>query len=142
VARSISSHRNNALLADLPVIQQAYVLSHVESIDFLRQLSKAVPLDELKRDKDDAAFQHDLEEFRKVNSLSLAERREWVDSLSADEKATLAEQSRTFENRRPSQTDKNRLHELVETTSQDPHLEETLIAYGQWLKRQTAAQLE
>jgi hypothetical protein len=142
IARSISAHRNNALLADLPVIQQAHVLSHVEGIGFLRQLAKAVPLDELKRDKDDAAFQRDLEDFRKVNSLSLSERRDWVESLSSDEKATLAERARTFETRHQLPAEKNRLNELVREASQDSELEETLIAYGEWLGRQSAAQLE
>ncbi len=142
MARAIATHRSNMLLADLPLIQQANVLSHVENIAFLRQLAKDVPLAELKKDKDDVAFQHDLESFRKANALPLAGRREWVNSLSADEKAALAERSRLFESRAQTPADRDRWRELVHEASRDPQLEETLVAYGQWLGRQSGAQLE
>jgi hypothetical protein len=139
-------HRNNGLLVDLPVIQQANVLSRVESIDFLRQLAKSGSLGELKEDprkeKDDAAYQRELEDFRKLNADSLAERREWVDALPADRKASLADRARAFEDPQKSHEERDRLRELAKDVSRDPSLEEALIAYGQWLGRQTSKTLE
>lgn len=146
LVRAIEAHRNNGLLVDLPVIQQANVLSHVENIDFLRQLAKSGSLDELKEDprkeKDDAAYQRELEDFRKLNAESLAERRDWVDALPADRKATLADRARAFEDPQKSHQERDRLRELAKDVSHDPSLEEALIAYGQWLGRQNSRTLE
>ena len=63
LVRGLAAHRNNGLLADLPVIQQANVFSHVANVSFLHQLAKSVSLDELKDDprkeKDDSAYQRE-----------------------------------------------------------------------------------
>jgi hypothetical protein len=136
MVRALAVHRNNMLLADLPAIQEAAVLSHVESIEFLRQLAKEVPLSDLKREKDDVAFQRELENFRQANSASLAERRQWIESLSQEEKAVIADRARAFEDRRQSpanRIDKDRLRQLVIEIQREPALEETLIAFGHWL---------
>ena len=41
MVRALAVHRNNALLADLPVIGQLNALEHVTDVEFLRQLSAA-----------------------------------------------------------------------------------------------------
>src|SRR6478609_2746047 len=125
MVRALAVHRNNMLLADLPAIQEAAVLSHVESIEFLRQLAKEVPLSDLKREKDDVAFQRELENFRQANSASLAERRQWIESLSQEEKAVIADRARAFEDRRQSpanRIDKDRLRQLVIEIQSEPAL--------------------
>ena len=136
MVRALAIHRNNLLLADLPVIQEAAALSHVESIEFLRELAKEVPLAEMKREKDEVAFQRDLENFKHANSPSLDERRQWVASLTQEEKAVIADRARAFEDRHQSPTDKvdkDRLRELASEIRQEPALAETLFAYGHWL---------
>ncbi|HEX4413358.1 MAG TPA: zf-HC2 domain-containing protein, partial [Lacipirellulaceae bacterium] len=143
--QALAAHRNNGLLVDLPVIQEANVLSRVENVSFLRQLAKSVSLDELKQDprkeKDDAAYQRELEDFRQLNAESLSQRRDWVEALPADRKAQLAERTRSFEDPKKSREERDRLRALAKAVSRDPSLEEALIAYGQWLGRQSAGKL-
>ena len=92
MVRELAVHRVNEQLHDLPVIQQANVLSQVNDVEFLRKLAQAVPADELVHDA--AAFQRDLEDFTQANSPSLVKRRAWVESLSAEQKASMADQAR------------------------------------------------
>jgi hypothetical protein len=140
MVRALAAHRNNALLADLPVIQQASVLAQVESVDFLRQLAKAVPRDEFV--KEDAAFQRDLKDFTAANSESFEERRNWIDSLSPEQKANLAERARAFEEVRQAPEEKDRQRKLANDIRREPELQQTLIAFGQWLSHHTPGQQE
>ncbi len=133
MVRALAVHRNNALLADLPVVQQASVLAQVESVEFLRQLAKAVPADEFV--KEDAAYQRDLADFTEANAESFEDRRKWIDSLSPEQKANLADRARGFEDLHQSPEEKDRLRKLANDISRAPELQQTLIAFGQWLRR-------
>lgn len=141
--RALAVHRNNAVLADLPVIGQANVLTQVADADFLRQLSSAVSVNELV--KDEPAFKRDLAAFASANAESLGERREWVNSLSAEQKANLAERARAFEELRHTPEEKKRLRTLtndIRGADDAEALQSTLVAYGQWLSRHTPGQQE
>jgi hypothetical protein len=131
--RALAVHRNNLQLADLPVYQQADVLAQVDSIDFLRQLFQSVKIDELARDS--AAFNSAFADFQQASSPTLAERRRWVDSLSAERKSNLADNARTFEELPTPQEEKDRRRQLALDLQNEPDLQKTLIAYGQWLNR-------
>jgi hypothetical protein len=133
MVRALAVHRNNAVLTDLPLIQQSHVLSLVGDVEFLRQLASDVPQDEFVADP--AAFNRNLADFSKANSESLAERRDWVNSLSPDQKANLADRARAFEAERQSRSEKDRLRELAEEVRGKPELEKALVAYGQWVAR-------
>jgi hypothetical protein len=140
IVRALAVHRHNAQLADLPLIQQANVLSQVDSIDFLRQLAQAVPANELV--KEDTAFERDLADFAKANSESFQERRAWVDSLSPEQKADLADRARAFEEQRQTPEEENRQRKLANDIRREPELQKTLIGFGEWLARHNPGQRE
>lgn len=132
MVRALAVHRNNLQLADLPVFQQADVLAQVDSIDFLRQLHQTVKINELARDS--AAFNSALTDFQQASSPLLAARRQWVDSLSAERKSNLVDNARTFEDL-PTPKEKERRRQLAHDLENETDLQQTLIAYGQWLNR-------
>jgi hypothetical protein len=141
--RALAVHRNNAILADLPVIGQVNALAHVTDVDFLRRLSSAVPVDKLASDK--PAYDRTLAEFTSANAATLDERRKWLNSLSAEQKADLADRSRAFEELLQNPQEKKRLRKLtnkIRGAEDAAKLQETLVAYGQWLSRHTAGEQE
>lgn len=135
MVRALAVHRTNLQLADLPVIQQADVLAQVDSIEFLRQLQKTVKNDEFVRDK--AAFSKAVTDFQQASSSSFTERRQWVDSLTPEQKSNLADSARAFTDLTTRPEEKDRQRQLAKELEQAPELQETLIAYGQWLNRST-----
>lgn len=131
-------NRNSALLSDLPAIQQLNVLKSVDSVEFLRQLSAAVPLEQLMNDK--PAFSRGLADLKQANSKSLEARREWIEGLQPDQKAVLEERAHTFDDLGPSSEEQQRMRRVMDDIRKDPDaakLQETLIAYGQWLSRKS-----
>ena len=75
----------------------------------------------------------------------LDERRQWVDSLTAEQKADLADRTRAFETLR-QYAEKDRVRKLTNDISHAEdaaQLQATLVAYGQWLSaRHTAGEQE
>jgi hypothetical protein len=143
MVRALAVHRNNALLADLPVIGQLNALEQVTNVEFLRQLAAANVVDELV--KDEPTFNRSLADFTSANSPSLDERRKWVNSLSPEQKAELAARSRAFEDLRRNPQEKDRLRKLandIGRADDKAELQKTLVAYGQWLSRHTAGEQE
>lgn len=141
MVRALAVHRNNLLLADLPVIGQLNSLTQVSDIEFLRKLTAADLADEMVQDE--AEFKRTLADFTQSNANSLAERRKWVDSLTTEQKAELADQSRTFEDLRQNPKEKDRLRNLAEEigrATDAPALQKTLVAYGEWLARHSAGE--
>lgn len=138
LVRALAVHHNNAQLADLPLIQQSAVLAQIDSIDFLKQLSQAVTVEELARDK--AAFNTALADFQQASSPSLSERRHWVNSLSPEQKLNLADSARAFANATTRPEEKDRQRQLVDDLHAAPELQKMLIAYAQWLSRLTVGE--
>jgi hypothetical protein len=139
--RALAVHRNNILLADLPVIEQVNALALVTDVDFLRRLSSADFVNKVV--KDDPEFKRTLADFTSANSASLGERRQWVNSLSAEQKAELAVRSRAFEELPKNFQSKDRLRQLANDIGRAPDaaaLQKTLVAYGQWLSRHSAGE--
>jgi hypothetical protein len=104
-------------------------------------LSTSVAMDELIADK--AAYDRRLNDFTRANSPRLDERRKWVEELSAEQKAELADRTRAFEELRRDPKEKDRLRELAHEISQADDagkLQHTLVAYGQWLARHSAGE--
>jgi hypothetical protein len=136
-------NRNTSLLANLPAIQQQSVLPYVEDVEFLRRLNATVPLEQLIKDK--PAFKHNLDDLKSANSPSLDARREWVQSLQPEQKAELADGAKAFADLQPSSEEPQRMRKVMENiraAADGAKLQETLVAYGQWLSRHTAGQQE
>jgi len=93
--------QNDPLLADLPVICNLELYEPVASIDFLRQLQAAGLF---VKDANDSAGNASGQGARSANAAalqlsfpdSIAKRREWVQSLPADEKLELRHNLRLF----------------------------------------------
>jgi hypothetical protein len=144
IVRALAVRQDNLLLADLPVIEQANALSYISDVAFLQQLSKAVPVDEFVGNNR-PVFDRKLAEFTHASSNTLAARREWVNSLSGEQKAELADRARAFDDLRKRPEEKERLRELVKEigrASDSATLQQTLVAYGQWLSRHSAGEQE
>src|SRR5262249_40030059 len=77
--RALAVHRNNMVLTDLPVIEQVNTLNDVDSIAFLRGLAESKLFADTVAELPN--YQGTLDEFKKANAETLAERRAWVDSL-------------------------------------------------------------
>jgi hypothetical protein len=133
MVRALSVHRNNLLLADLPVIAEVYALEMVPNVEFLRQLS-AAGFDK-EAIKDEPSFKRALGDFTQANSASLDERQAWVESLKPEQKADLAERARAFELLSRKQQETERVRRLTQKIGGEPALQATLVAYGQWLSR-------
>ena len=139
--RALAVHRNNTVLADLPVIVQVNTLAEVPDVDFLRQLAAAVPPSSFVGDT--PAFVRTVADFTSANSASLDDRRAWVNSLSSEQKVNLAERSRAFEELRQNPRENDRLRKLARDISLAPDadlLQRTLVAYGQWLSQHKAGE--
>ncbi|HEX5471262.1 MAG TPA: hypothetical protein VFW73_05220 [Lacipirellulaceae bacterium] len=136
-------NRNVALLTDLPAIQQYHALQYVDGLEFLRRLGSQLPLDQWVRDN--AAFQRNLDELTNANSSSIDTRRQWVQSLQPEQKAELADRTREFNDLTPSPGEQQHMRQVMEdirTAPDGAKLQATLVAYGIWLSRHSAAQQE
>lgn len=143
IVRGLLAHRNNIQLADLPVIGQINTLTLVPDIEFLRKLSNSVQPEAFVRDK--SAFDETLLDYTKASAPTIAERRTWVESLTSEKKAQLADDARAFNDLRNNPAEKDRVRQLTDEINHAPdnaHLRTTLVAYGQWLARQKPGEQE
>jgi hypothetical protein len=143
IGRSLLPAANTKLLADLPAIEQLNTLEYVEDVDFLRRLSNAVPAEELIKDK--AAYERKVNDLRSTNDRSLDERRNWVESLTPEQKADLADRTRAFADLEPASGEQERMRRImadIRNATDAPKLQQTLVAYGQWLASHSAGKQE
>jgi len=134
VAWLLWTRSDRALLAELPVIRQVDALSNIQDLEFLRQLARAVPLAELA--PDESAIDDELRQLAAASDDSLRARRQWLEQLPTDQKASLAAQAQRFQTFTPAERDRLRLLER-QIHQQPDHqvLQRYLIAYGKWLTR-------
>jgi hypothetical protein len=139
LARWTLPNQNQALLDDLPVIRHVDTLRQIDSADFLRRLGTVVPAEQLMNDV--AAIENELKAMS-VTSGPVESRRQWVENLSEEEKVVLAAQAeRFFTKLAPTQQDRVRdLERDVRVGGEG--LQRTMLAYEQWLSRQTAGRQE
>jgi hypothetical protein len=143
IGRSLLPPGNTKLLADLPAIEQLNALEYVEDVDFLRRLSAEVPVDELIKDK--IAYERKVNDLRGTNDRSLDERRKWVESLTREQKADLADRTRAFADLEPASGEQERMRRImadIRNAADAPKLQQTLVAYGQWLASHSAGKQE
>lgn len=134
VAWLLVTRRDRELLADLPVIRQVDALSHIEDLEFLRRLSRSVPLAELV--PDESAIDDELGQLAAASADSHQTRQQWVEQLPTDQKASLAAQAQRFQNLSPTERDRLRqLHRQIDEQPDRPLLQRYSIAYGKWLSR-------
>jgi hypothetical protein len=143
IARAILPDPNRQLLQDLPVIRQAEALQLVPSVEFLRQLAEVVPAESLMTDEEAAT--KELTQVELVSSDSPEERRRWVESQSAEQKARLASQAKRFNDLQRIRGEQQRLKDLerdIARANDSKKLQATLVAYSQWLAGLSAARQE
>ncbi|HVT27066.1 MAG TPA: hypothetical protein VHE81_03520, partial [Lacipirellulaceae bacterium] len=78
-------------------------------------------------------------------SPSLDTRREWIESLQREQKAELVDRARAFAELDPASDDQQHMRQVMEnirTADDRAKLQETLVAYGQWISRRTPGQQE
>jgi hypothetical protein len=139
-ARLLLPDANARLLGDLPVITQMDWLDQIQDVDFLRQLSKEVPLGELAADE--AAVERSVEKLKPASDKSFDVRRQYVESLSPEQKANLAAQAKQFDDLPKIERDRLKNLEAEIAASRDcAQLQRTLAAYGQFLTRRTSGEL-
>lgn len=136
--RALLPDPNSGLLAELPVILQLDVLSQIDTVEFVEQLTAQVPLDKLASDM--ASIERELNDLRKASDASLEARREWLGGLPSDQKAALAAQAERFNemDRNPARQQSLReLNQRISQSARPEQLQTALLAYGQWLARQS-----
>lgn len=141
--RALEVHRTNKLLADLPVIQQFDVLSLVPNVEFLEHLSKSQLSNELAAATDETVLRRAVSDFKNTSSASVGDRRRWIDSLTPEQKAELADRARAFAELEDNAKEKDRVRFLANEISRHPDahtLQATLVAYGAWLAKRTAGE--
>jgi anti-sigma-K factor RskA len=134
--RLLAPNSNRALLADLPVIARFDALTEVGDVDFLRGLAK-YDFDSSARSAATATATSSTEI---PTWKTPSDRRRWVESLNANQKADLAAKFDRFERLEPPEAEQDRLRKLeldIETSSDRPQLEATLASYGAWLQSRT-----
>ncbi|MCC7474541.1 MAG: hypothetical protein IT425_04045 [Pirellulales bacterium] len=136
--RVFQSHRLHAELRDLPAIRQADALAVITDIDLLRKLAKAVPVEEFANEQ--AALNRETEEFAHINSAEYSDRASWIDSLTDLEKASWADRTRAYHESRLAQAERERQRKLTDAISDEPALQRTLVAFGQWLANHSPAE--
>jgi hypothetical protein len=139
--RAAQSRGDRALLADLPVIGQLDVLTHVENIEFVRQLPSALPVDRLLADE--AAVRDELLSVEWLSAPLAEDRQEWVNSLSAEEKSELAAHARRFRELPRRERDQLRdLQRAIKDADDAEQLQLNLLAYRRWLEQLTPGEQE
>jgi len=122
--------QNDPLLADLPVIYNLELYEPVGSMDFLRQLQKeGLFVKDVSESAGNASGQGAHSTGAVTLQLAIpdpiAKRREWVQSLPADEKLELRHNLRLFRELSPKEQDA--LREFDEQLRQDPKVDDLAL---------------
>jgi hypothetical protein len=134
---------NQMLIADLSVIEHVDIYSQFQSLDFLRQLRKALG-------DDDWALSEQVEKLESAEprqqagplalGASSKDRRSWIDGLTPDHQLTLRTKYNRF--RAFSQEHQQRLRQLHQQLVSAPdaiQLQGTISQYQQWLDGQPSS---
>jgi len=144
LVRALVPDENERLLADLPVIRQFDLLSHIENVEFLRKLPTVVPMEQMSHDT--AAADRELSAITAAAAPSIAQRRQWVEGLTAEEKAGLASQARRFDDlaqRNPQEVQRLRAMEQALRRDQNAdQLRNTMVVYSGWLAQRSPGDQE
>ncbi len=140
-ARVLVPSRDNALVADLPVIEQLDVLTEISDVEYLRGLAR-LDFAGSTRGTSSATTTTTTTTSAATASdwQSFDDRADWIESLPAKEKADLSAKFERFEKLMPRPEAQDRLRSLerdVATASDRDQLEATLAAYGEWLQSRT-----
>lgn len=123
---------NEMLLEDLPVIANIDVYSQFRDVDFLRELQEELEERDMPLVREGDALVSDVNEFQTV-AIRQA-RQEWLDSLPEEEETRLRAKYNRFRLLSDPQKQELRdLHQAIVTSADAPVLEETMLAYSQWL---------
>lgn len=123
---------NEALLADLPVIDNVDIYSQFQDIDFLRRLHKTLGsgLEELSGDVREVESRLDH-----LDAIATAKGgKEWLAGMSDEERANLrAKLNRYHDLNAAEQQRIHTLHDAVTAADDSAQLQRTMVAYQQWL---------
>jgi len=132
VVRLALQDRERLLVADLPVIDNVDVYSQFERPDFLRTLRSewGDQLAELGGDAAEAARR--AARLRTVSDAAL--RDDWLRGLDPQERTNLRAKFNRFRDLPPQEQERLReLHEQIANASDAAELQQTMLAYHQWL---------
>ena len=135
--RMLLPNPNERLIANLPVIQQVDVLSQIDDIEFLRALALQVPYEKLAPDP--VSIDREFTTWKTVSESTPVDRRAWLENLSPQEKANLAERVNRFKELEKSPEKQQQLQQLrqlertIRQADDGEQLQRTLLAYGSWL---------
>ena len=103
---------NQAVVADLPVIQYIDIYSQFYDVEFLRQLQQQLGDGHWSSDADAESPTGELEKFRLVAAAE--DRRAWLDTLPVDEQVALRAKFNRFRSMPGEQQDRLRaLHQQI-----------------------------
>ena len=126
---------NRLLLAELPVIQYVDIYSQFRDIEFLRQLHRALGDEAWAPVVVDQELADKVEQFQRVASAD--DRRQWLEQLAPEEKATLRAKYNRFRALSEDQQWRLRqLHEQIVSSPDAMQLQRTMLQYQQWLHGQ------
>jgi hypothetical protein len=137
-ARLLFPSQNRVLIADLPVVARIDELTQIGDVDFLRGLAK-LNIQQFAGDDDSRSRTTDLE-LPSGGWDNPDVRRQWVEHLSAEQKAELASRLQRFESLPGGPEEQRRMRQLADEishASDSAELEKTMAAYGQWLSGQS-----
>jgi hypothetical protein len=138
LARIFLPSQNRALIADLPAVVHIDELTQVGDIDFLRGLTK-LDLQQFTNEDESRARAADFD-LASASGDNPESRRQWVERLSAEQKAELAGRLQRFQSLPGGPEEQRRMRQLETDIEQAPdhaELQSTMAAYAQWLSGQS-----
>ncbi len=123
---------NDALLANLPVVQYIDVYSQFRDVEFLRLLSHVLASKNWPNDLESEELQQRVKQFQLVATPE--SRHQWLNDLPPDDRIALKAKANRF--RALSEKQQANLRELQETVAISPdavELQKTMLQYQHWL---------
>jgi hypothetical protein len=141
VARFFVSRSDSAIVTDLPVIQNVDLLTQIQNLEFLRRVHASVPANLLADNQ--SLLNAELSKLVWASAEKRRSRWKLVDSFTNEEKATLASRWKRFNELPPDERRRIRdLHQEILSAKEKDQLQQTLVAYGQWLSQLTPGEQE
>lgn len=137
--RGVALHDDRQLLINLPVIQQAAVLSQIDNLAFLRQVRDELP--KVVTATQRLGLTQEAQTWEWLAEASIHERAKWIEKMSPEERENLAANATAF--RALSPHNDRRLHNLDDelATAEDvSELRVTALAYHALVSTQSAGE--
>ena len=130
LAWALAGRRDRALLAELPIVQHASVLSQFQEVEFLKLLSNSPSIiNELSQTE---GVTGRAEEWAQLERMDLGGRRAWVEQLDDEPRRELSERSIAFQSMLPAQKERlRRANDELSRSAEPQRMRALAIAYHQ-----------